>query len=458
MSSALAIASVTAVLRDLLNNGVIDHNLTAVVGSDVLVSALPPDRIDAIDANPADRRSRLNLFLYQITPNAAWRNVGLPSRNGAGERITNPPLALDLHYLLTAYGAEEMHAEILLGYGMQLLHETPVLTRAAIRTALAPPTAVPAGGDLPAAMRNLFASELAEQVEMIKIAPQSLNTEEVSRMWAAFQAKYRPTAAYQVSVVLIESRGPTRSALPVRQRNIYVVPFSQPVIERVLSQRQAGDPILPESDQPILAGYNLVIAGRGLRGDDTLVNVGGIAVAPAAADVNETQIIFPLPAALQAGVQGAQVIHRRLMGEPPAPHRGVESNLAAFVLRPQIAAPINLTNSQTAADGTRSADVNLTIDPPVGATQRVVLLLNEFQPAPASPPDGAVARAYAFIAPQRFSLQSPPPSLPPPQSNITVPVSGVRPGAYLARVQVDGAESPLGVGAIGQFDSPQVTI
>jgi hypothetical protein len=119
------------------------------------------------------------------------------------------------------------------------------------------------------------------------------------------------------------------------------------------------------------------------------------------------------------------VIHRHLMGSPPAPHRGVESNLAAFVLRPQVAAPINLTNTQTANDGSRSADVNLTIDPPVGATQRVVLLLNEFQPAPASPPDGAVARAYAFIAPPRFSLQSPPPSLPPPQSNITVPVSGV---------------------------------
>ena len=168
----------------------------------------------------------------------------------------------------------------------------------------------------------------------------------------------------------------------MRERNVYVVPFSQPVIERVLSQRQAGDPILPESDQPILAGYNLVIAGRELRGDDTLVNVGGIAVTPAAADVNETQIIFPLPATLQAGVQGVQVIHRRLMGSPPAPHRGVESNLAAFVLRPQIAAPISLTNAQTASDGTRSADVNLIINPPVGATQRVVLLLNEFQPAP----------------------------------------------------------------------------
>ena len=32
MSTALAIASVTAVLRDLLNNGLVDHNLASTVG------------------------------------------------------------------------------------------------------------------------------------------------------------------------------------------------------------------------------------------------------------------------------------------------------------------------------------------------------------------------------------------------------------------------------------------
>jgi hypothetical protein len=45
MSSALAIASVTAVLKDLLNNGLIDHNVGASVG-EVTVSTLPPDRVD----------------------------------------------------------------------------------------------------------------------------------------------------------------------------------------------------------------------------------------------------------------------------------------------------------------------------------------------------------------------------------------------------------------------------
>ena len=82
------------------------------------------------------------------------------------------PLALNLHYLLTAYGALELHSEILLGYGMQLLHETPVLTRQGVRTALAPPTPVASHSGLPPELQALFTSELAEQVEQITISPE----------------------------------------------------------------------------------------------------------------------------------------------------------------------------------------------------------------------------------------------------------------------------------------------
>lgn len=449
MSTALAIASVTAVLRDLLNNGLIDHDVTGAIGGNVTVTALPPDRIETTGPNA---QSQLNLFLYQVTPNQGWRNVGLPSRDGRGERLSNPALALDLHYLLTAYGANELHAEILLGYGMQLLHETPVLTRDAIRRALAPPTPVPGGGGLPPAMQALFTSELAEQVEQIKIWPQALSTEEISRMWSAFQAKYRPTAGYQASVVLIESRRATKSALPVRARKVFVIPFQQPAIAQIMSQAKAGDPIV---DQPILAGYNLVIVGKQLRGEETRVSVGGIEVTPA--DVSDTQIILPIPATLQAGVQGVQVIHRTLMGSPPTPHRGVESNLAAFVLRPRIET-INVSNVQGTGTNPRSANVNLTVKPAIGDTQRVALVLNELTPPVASPPGSEViAQSYRFNAPSRIPV-SPPAGPPGTSESITIPVDGVKAGKYLVRIQVDGAESPLGTDAVGQYNSPQVTI
>jgi hypothetical protein len=453
MSTALAIASVTAVLRDLLNNGLIDHDVTGVIGGNVTVTALAPDRIETTGPNA---QSQLNLFLYHVAPNPGWRNVGLPSRDGRGERLSNPPLALDLQYLLTAYGAEELHAEILLGYGMQLLHETPVLTRAAIRTSLAQPTSVAGGGGLPPAMQSLFTSELAEQVEQIKISPQSMSTEEVSKLWPAFGAKYRPTAAYQASVVLIESRRSTKSALPVRGRRVYVIPFRQPVIDQIISQEKAGDPIV--ADQPILAGYNLVIVGRQLRGEDMLVSVGGIELALVDGDVSDTQIIMPIPATLHAGVQGVQVIHRTLMGEPPTPHRGVESNVAAFVLRPHIVEPVDVSNLQIAENNFRSADINLTVKPAIGDAQRVVLLLNQIDLPVTSPPGPeAIAQAYSFNAPSRIPVSLP--TGPPAASeSITIPISGVKAGNYLVRIQVDGAESPLGTDARGQYNSPQVTI
>lgn len=414
MSTALAIASVTAVLKDLLNNGIIDHNLTASVG-DVLVTALPPDRIDTSGAN---EKGQLNLFLYQVNQNAAWRNAALPSRDARGDRISNPPLALDLHYLLSAYGAKDLHWEILLGYGMQLLHETPFLARDAIRRALAPPFPVNGNG-IPTGLQALSDSGLAEQFEQIKISPLSLTTEEISRLWTAFQAKYRPTAAYQVTVVLIESRASVKAALPVRSRNVYVAPFGAPVINQLLSQVNSGSPIL--SNQPILAGQKLVLDGINFASDDTVLNLSGVEVVPDQAE--DTRIVVTLPDSLTAGVQGVQVVQKMLMGSPPVPHEGVSSNVMAFVLRPHI------TNAVISSPDVLTLDV----EPPLGEFQQVTVLLNELHP-----PADRMARAYSFVAPPLPVLSPPTPVL-----TIDIPYSGVVAGSYIVRVQVDGAESPL---------------
>jgi len=297
VSNALAIASVTAVLKDLLNDGVIDHQLSGVVG-EVTVSALPPDRI-LVNGQP--ETSRINLFLYQVTPNPGWRNAALPSRDSDGVRVSNPPLGLDLHYLVTTYGASEFHAEILLGYALQLLHETPVLTRDAIHRTLAPASPV-TGSILPPPLDTLAASELGDQVEQIRLTPQTMSVEEISKLWSAIQSHYRPTAAYQASVVLIESKRPTRAALPVasEKRHIYVVPTRFPAIEEAVSS--AG----PRA--PIAVGTTLEIRGRDLQGDVTLVDLDGFEIIPPAAAITPGRInvplTSPLPVGLQAGVKG----------------------------------------------------------------------------------------------------------------------------------------------------------
>jgi hypothetical protein len=436
VSSALAIAGVSAVLTNLLDNGIVDSNLPATVGGPVKVSAKPPDRV--IPASSADP-NQLNLFLYHVAPNPGWRNRALPSRDGEGARISNPPLALDLFYLLTAYGEKDFQAEILLGYAMQLFHETPVLTRDAIRTALRGGSTPPVDGHiLPDDFKTLVAADLAEQVEQIKIIPQSMGTEEMSKLWTALQTSYRPTAAYQVSVVLIESKKSTRPTLPVRERIVKAVSFQRPTIDTIESVTAAGAPIVAKS--------TIVIKGRDLRGAITSAVIGGTPFVPAPADLSADQIkinLFPVPlgGVLRAGVQTVQVVHEIGLGNPEVAHRGVESNVAAFILHPALTAPAFPANA--------SGNLTLTFDPPVGRAQRVALLLSEKEPV-ASPP----ARAFSIAAPAENGITVVGQA---DTATITFSLAGVANGNYFLRVQVDGAESALTVVA-GKFDGPTLTI
>jgi hypothetical protein len=400
MSSPLAIAAVTAVLKDLLNDGIANSNLAAAVGT-VAVSALPPDRIGTGEAEP----SRLNLFLYQVTANAGWRNEQLPYLNGSGTRVGAPPLALDLHYLLSAYGSEDLDAEILLGYAMQMLHEIPVLTRQVVRKTFS--TSSPVTDKLlPAAVPDRNAVDLADQVELCKITPKYLSTEELSRLWAAMQARFRPSMAYDISVVLIESTTSVIAGLPVRTPVLAVAPLTHPVIDHV--------------EPPVAAPQGtLTVVGTGLRGVTTKVRVGGMLVQPAASDVGDADVRITLPAALPAGVTPVQVVHEVPLGNPPTAHpgAGVESNVAALVLAPRIttASPVSVAAGAT---------LTLAVDPPLGRDQRARLLVGDTAlPVPARPATD-----------------------PSSSGTLAVPIpAGTATGSFLLRVQVDGAYSPLEV-------------
>jgi Pvc16 N-terminal domain len=419
MSTPLALATVTAVLQNFIQNSITDHDLAATLGADVTVSAEPPDRID----NGASSPDRINLFLFQATENQGWRNVGLPSRNLNGDRISNPSLALDLSYLLTAYGSGPLHAEALLGFAMFVLHEMPVLTRDAIRAvAVAPPQ--------PLLLAGLQASQLADQIEQIKIAPQVMSVEEISKIWSALQSQYRPTAVYKASVVLVESQRSIRPTLPVRARNLRVIPFDRPVIEFLQSQENNAAPIVP--DQPILAGYNLIIEGHRLRGEITVVLVDDDhEITPNDDQISPSRIIVALPLDLQPGLHAVQVAHR-VAFDPAAPNdtrRGLESNVTAFLLVPEIVA------SPPAA--ARGSVAGLTINPAVGPTQRATLLVGRGTiPIPARPPGDPPSTTLEFTVPEDFFT-----------------------GAdQLLRVQIDGAESPLVADANGLYVDPRIEI
>ncbi len=421
MSNALSIAAVTAVLKDLLENGLVKDAIATSLG-DVIVTALPPDRV----SQGTDERAQINLFLYQVTQNrnADWMSGEFRSKQQRppGSHSQNPPLALDLHYLLTAYGAKDFQAELLLGYSMQLLHEMPILTRDVIETSLKNAATVNTSSVLSQALAAVSVFDLAEHIGQIKICPEFFNMEETSKLWSCLQTPYRPSAGYQASMVLINSRNLKHSA--------EVTPFCEPIIEQVTTPTEANN--------MIMMGSTLIIRGKQLRGDMTRIRLGGMEKLIEVQAVQERQMSLPVPPNLYAGVQSVQVIHLK-MGTPAMPYYEVSSNVAAFVLHPIISATVSQV--QESGSDLRSLEITVKFNPKVGKAQRVVLLLNEVT----SDNNG---QAYHFFSSPRTE----------DTDSITIPVKNIQTGTYFVRVQVDGAESRLYKNQAGEYDSPQVKI
>ena len=403
MSNFLAVATVTATLGQVLQ---------AAISSDVPGATVTTIRPEGPGARPAE----VNVYLYQVTPNAAYRNADLPTRRSNGQVVQRPQAALTLHYLISFYGDDsKLEPQRLLGSIVRTLHAQPVITQAEI------------SGTVKKLAKDqnfgfMAGSNLADQVERIRFTPAVLSLEELSKLWSVFlQTSYVLSVAYEGSVVLIESEDTPQIALPVRDRNIYALPFRQPVIQRVISN--AGP------DQPIVAGSVVIVLGGQLRLDLTQLIAGGIELTPAPQDISDSRISVTLPPDLRAGVQGLQVVQKLMLGTPPQPHRGVESNVAAFVLHPTIT-PI----------GASPADVTVKVVPKVRAGQRVLLLINELS--------GDASAAYTF-APTPPAIDA---------DTLKIPISGVKSGDYLVRVQIDGAESPLAVDNSNRYVGPKVTI
>jgi hypothetical protein len=390
-----------------------------MMGTQVKVSVQAPDRV--VPANGPEA-SQINLFLHQVTPNTGWCNQGLPTRDPDGERVGNAPLALDLHYLLSAYSAADLHAEILLGYAMQLFHETPVLTRRAIRAALIPSPDI--DPTLPSKLRALASAGLERQVEQIRISPQYLNTEEMSKLWTAMQSHFRPTAAYLVSVVLIEAARPLRTPLPVlsrgpvdpasgRERGVVVGPGLAPpgpTLERVVPA--GGQPAARLGEPVELAGYQLGGSNRSvvLANDRFEIEEALPAVAPGGDAA--TRIAFTIPAARAADFPaGVYRLSARLLQAGETEPR--ETNRLALTIVPQMSG-LPLT---VARDGAGTAHITIAFVPALRAGQRAALILGQ----------------HAFT-PLPYTA---------PVTSLQFEIAHAVAGDYLARLRIDGFDSPV---------------
>lgn len=254
MSNALAIAAVTTMLDYLITQSLARSGAVSLES----VTAKPPDKA----RDSGDSTNQINIFLYQTLPNAAWRNQDIPSRVKPGE-TGRPPLALTLSYLITAYGKnnDDIEGQRLLGMAMQSLHDHPEIRPQDIERALGSTTLSTDKREL------LVSSNLKNQVDRVRVTPQILSVEEVSKMWATFQTPYRISAAYEVSVVLIESGVPVRTALPVlsvgddNRGGLVQADLIPPVptLERLSwpSQQQSQQASLTLEEPLILSGHHL---------------------------------------------------------------------------------------------------------------------------------------------------------------------------------------------------------
>ena len=407
MSNFLAVATVSATLQ---------RELQSAVGIDVPGAIATTVRPDASGHGVPD--VGVNIFLYEIAPNAAVRNRDLPTRSGNGQAVQRPAAALDLHYLMSFYGDDELGAQRVLGSVVRHLHSQPLLTRKMIQ-------------DTVQAHLFLATSNLADAVDSVRFSPLSLSLEELSKLWSIFfQTTYVLSAAYRASLVFIEEELAPVTPLPVLERQVFVVPFQQPRIENL-------DP------QIVAAGATLTIHGQNLRGDETKLKFGETLVTPSSADITNDQIKIALPPALQPGVRTVQVIQGFdfKTGIPAnEPHRGFESNVAPFVLQPQILLPIVKTTVPDPQGGPPLPALKLTADVTIEKNQRVRLLLN--------PTAAASPTAYSFSAPRRTA----------DSTSITIAIPEVDAGQYFVRLQIDGAESPLDLDPASADFGPTVTL
>ena len=293
--SYAAINGVTRGLRMLL------HSQLVRVSSSAVVSLLPPG-----DALP--QVSGVNLYLYRVAESPFAKNQPWP-----GDRTTAPsnmpPLALQLHYLLTPLGTQPTDASFsegddahtMLGLAMLTLHENSVLNDAHL-----PP--LPAAGGLNATTGfdadAVLPAYLLNSYEKLKIMLAPAGIEELSKIWATINQPYRLSVAYEISLVEITPTPPppVQGAIVLRT-GLDVILLQAPQLS-ILAP--AAGALVRIDNTGAIQPNAVTITGNGLTfpGQVAAVTVGGqsAAIQPISPP-SASSLTISLPADLDAGPQ-----------------------------------------------------------------------------------------------------------------------------------------------------------
>lgn len=302
MSNYLALATVTEALSYRLGK------VVEAMGSEgrpnesgTAVTTVNPKQFDP--SKPA-----INLFLHQVSPNTSGSN-DLPTRSATGQLLQRPAIQVDMHYLLTFLGPDQVQCQRLMGRVMAFLHATPILPSSLLREVSVSP--------------KLQGSDLDAQSEPIRLAILPLSTDELQKLWSTFyQVPYRLSLAVQVTGIRLDGEQTPAPAITVRSL-----------------RGDARGSLPPRIEAVVVRGDELVLHGAGLPGPTSIATIAGRSfplreLAPRAG--RDGQLILnwaSIASELPAGMLPFQLIEPDSDPQrPPA----VASNVAMLVHRPRI--------------------------------------------------------------------------------------------------------------------------
>jgi hypothetical protein len=329
MASERALQLVTLTVADLLRDRMQRRDVAFTFSR-----PLSPDPTAAAAA-------RLNLYLYQVMENAAFRNEDEPPQSTPGQ-YGSPPLALSLYYLITSYGIptripppengapfpqdslSELDAQFILADAMRVLHDFPIVTRTTPRlNPPGPPQIMDAG------LQNDF--------ESLRIVPRLLTLDELTKVWTAFKEDFQRSVGYEVAVVRVRRPSQRAANGPVLRHHVAAQPSAGPSMSLTL----AADSGVTDT--------NIYFTGSGLSDPSLRIQITDAARLgyPAAAVLITPQVdangtYFKIPSAnvqMQPGPKYVQAVITA-----PAPGvRPVPSTPVIFTLRPNVTsiAPTN---------------------------------------------------------------------------------------------------------------------
>lgn len=174
MSGDSTIADVSSTLLKLLRD-----KLSDLVPQNSIVLQSPADI--------SGQNTRLSLFLFNALENPYLKNQESGSI-GMGQ-LQDPPLVLDLHYMLTSYSyvpdftERTLEEQRILGRAMRVLYDHPIISESILQ-----------GG-------------LANSNEKLRITLNPASVTELSEIWRMFpNQNFKPSVTYTVSPTSLQSQ------------------------------------------------------------------------------------------------------------------------------------------------------------------------------------------------------------------------------------------------------------